>query len=94
MEILSKKQAVEFLGIDDKTFDNYFKNAKEFPCIERNGAKGRFLFDKAVLQKWADDLNWRMVELNEDDYALCLDFALAQHFRGYVLSDFGSARVN
>ena len=92
MEILPKKQAVEFLGLDEKTFDNYFKNAKEFSCIKRNGKKGRFLFDKSCLQEWADGIKWRMVELDKDDYALCLDFALAQHFRGYVLSDFGSGR--
>src|SRR3989344_3443364 len=92
MEILPKKQAVEFLGLDEKTFDNYFKNAKEFSCIKRNGKKGRFLFDKSCLQEWADGIKWRMVELDKDDYALCLDFALAQHFRVYVLSDFGSGR--
>lgn len=28
-KILSKKEAVEFLGLDEKTFDNYFKNAAE-----------------------------------------------------------------
>ena len=36
-KILSKKEAVEFLGLDDKTFDNYFKNTAEFPCVDRNG---------------------------------------------------------
>ncbi len=35
---------------------------------------------------------WRTVELTFKDYSLCLDFALAQHFRGYVLSDWGTAR--
>jgi len=37
-------------------------------------------------------LAWRTVDLNKDDYALCLDFALAQHFRNYVQSDFGTGR--
>ncbi len=32
------------------------------------------------------------MELTLADYALCLDFALAQHFRGYVLSDWGIGR--
>ncbi len=35
---------------------------------------------------------WRTVDLNKDDYALCLDFALAQHFRNYVQLDFGTGR--
>lgn len=92
MEIISKKEAEELANLDEKTFANYFKNAKEFSCIERNGKKGRFLFNKAELEKWIEDKKWRMVELDKEDYSLCLDFALAQHFRGYVLSDFGTAR--
>ena len=44
-KLLTKKEAVEYLGLDDKTFDNYFKNAAEFPCIDRNGGRGRFYFD-------------------------------------------------
>lgn len=92
METISRKQAIELLGLEKKTFDNYFKNAKEFTCLERNGGRGRFCFDKKKLEEWRKDYGWRTVELNEDDYALCLDFALAMHFRGYVISDFGTGR--
>lgn len=91
-DIISKKEAVSFLGLDEKNFENYFKNAKEFACLERNGGRGRFCFDKKKLEEWKNGYNWRTVGLNKDDYALCLDFALAQHFRGYVMSDFGTAR--
>jgi len=91
-KILAKKPAAEFLGLDEKTFDNYFKNADEFKCLERQNGKGRYLFDQAELHKWLDDFKSRTVELDFNDYALCLDFALAQHFRGYVLSDWGTAR--
>jgi len=91
-KILTKKEAVEYLGLDDKTFDNYFKNAAEFPCLDRNGGRGRFYFDEDALRKWKDGLAWRTVDLNKDDYTLCLDFALAQHFRKYVQSDFGTGR--
>jgi hypothetical protein len=90
--ILTKKQAVEYLGLDEKIFDNYFKNAAEFSCLERNGGRGRFYFNQDVLQEWKNGLEWRTVSLNRDDYALCLDFALAQHFRNYVQSDFGTGR--
>lgn len=92
MELLTKKEAIKFLGLDEKTFNNYFSAAKEFSCQDRNGGRGRFLFEKSLLEKWAQERKWRMVDLDKDDYALCLDFALAQHFRGYVLSDFGSGR--
>jgi len=91
-EILSKKEAIEFLGLDDKLFDNYFKNACELACLERSNGRGRFLFKKEELEKWLADHKWRTIELDINDYKLCLDFALAQHFRGYVLSDFGTAR--
>ena len=92
METLSKKEAIKFLGLEEKTFSNYFANAKEFCCLKRNNGRGKFFFNKAELQKWMDDRKWRMIDLDKEDYALCLDFALAQHFRGYVLSDFGTAR--
>lgn len=88
----TKKQAIEFLGLDDKTFDNYFKNAEEFPALKREKARGRFLFDEEELKKWQESNRWRNIELTFDDYAVCLDFALAMHFRGYVTSDWGTGR--
>lgn len=91
-KILTKKEAIKFLGLDDKTFDNYFQNADEFKCLKRQNGRGRYLFDQKVLQDWLDAFKWRTVELNFKDYSLCLDFALAQHFRGYVVSDWGTAR--
>ncbi|GIW62205.1 MAG: hypothetical protein KatS3mg090_0031 [Patescibacteria group bacterium] len=90
--ILSKKEAVKFLELDEKTFDNYFKNAGEFSSLPRESGRGRFFFNQEELEKWLEGYKWRTVELTFEDYALCLDFALAQHFRGYVLSDWGTAR--
>lgn len=89
---LTKKEAVQFLELDEKTFENYFKNAEEFRCLERWGGRGRYLFDQEELERWMRGYKSRTVELDFEDYALCLDFALAQHFRGYVLSDWGTAR--
>jgi len=90
-KILTKKEAVKFLGLDEKTFDNYFKNAEEFKHLPRKN-KGRFLFDQKDLEEWLKAYRWRTIELTAEDYILCLDFALAQHFRGYVMSDWGTAR--
>ncbi|MFA6383506.1 MAG: hypothetical protein WCX17_03720 [Parcubacteria group bacterium] len=87
---LSKNEAIEFTGLDKKAFDNYLI-AKEFNCLERR-AGGRYYFDQDILQKWMDKRSWKTVQLTKDDYALCLDFALAQHFRSYVTSDFGTGR--
>lgn len=89
-EKLSKKEALASIGLDDKSFMNYL-GAGEFTCLERNG-KGRYYFDKDILDNWAQKRKSKTVDLTKDDYALCLDFALAQHFRNYVMSDFGSGR--
>lgn len=89
---LTKLEAIKFLGLDEKLFENYFRNACEFGCLERLNGRCRFYFDKEQLRKWLDDFHWRTIELNMADYQLCLDFALAQHFRGYVVSDWGTAR--
>lgn len=90
--ILSKIDAIGYTGLDEKTFENYFKSASEFSCLDRNGGRGRFQFSEDSLLNWKKSYLWRTVSLNKKDYALCLDFALAQHFRGYVLSDWGTAR--
>ena len=91
-EILTKREAIAFLGLEDKVFNNFFKNAEEFKPLPRESRWARFKFDKEELEKWQKSYKWRTIELVFDDYALCLDFALAQHFRGYVLSDWGTAR--
>lgn len=91
-KILKKKEAVKFLGLDEKTFENYFQNAWEFRCLKRQNGRGLYLFDQKELREWLESYKWRTIALDSKDYALCLDFALAQHFRGYVLSDWGTAR--
>ena len=88
----TKKEAIAYLGLDEKTFDNYFRNAEEFSCLDRKGNKGKFYFDEDTLCKWKKEFTWRSIILDKNDYALCLDFALAMHFRGYVRSDFGTGR--
>ena len=88
---LSKKEALEYAGLDNKSFMNYL-GAGEFCCFERVNGRGRYYFDSDVLDKWKELRNSNTVMLTKDDYALCLDFALAQHFRNYVMSDFGTGR--
>lgn len=91
-ELLSKKEASDFLGLDEKTFQNYFRVAEEFVPLPRQNGRGRFQFEKKTLEAWLESYEWRTMALTAEDYALCLDFALAQHFRGYVMSDWGTAR--
>jgi hypothetical protein len=88
---LDRKEAITFLNLDEKVFDNYFKFADEFQCEPRYRG-GRYYFNFRRLCEWKEQYNWRTTQLRFQDYQLCLDFALAQHFRGYVLSDWGTAR--
>lgn len=88
---LDRKEAIAFLNLDEKVFDNYFKFADEFQCEPRYKG-GRYYFNFRRLCEWKEQYNWRTTQLRFQDYQLCLDFALAQHFRGYVLSDWGTAR--
>lgn len=92
MVSLNRREAIEFLGIPEKQFDNFFRNAGEFNPLPREGGRGRFYFDQGDLARWHADYRWRCVTLCMEDYRLCLDFALAMHFRGYVLSDWGTGR--
>jgi hypothetical protein len=89
---ISKKEAVTFLGLDEKTFNNFFKVAEEFSALPRDGNHGRFYFDQNKLNEWKTDFANRTFILSKDDYAACVDFALAMHFRRYVLSDWGTGR--
>ena len=76
-ETLSKREAIEFSGLDEKTFKNYFQVAGEFNCLEREGGRGRFYFSRRALEAWKASFDWRRVGLTLADSSLCLDFALA-----------------
>lgn len=91
-EHLTKKQAIKFSGLEKKTFENYFQVAGEFACMKRKAKGGRYLFVRSSIAEWKADYRWRCVELTLDDYSLCLDFALAKHFAGYVPSDWSTGR--
>lgn len=92
MVLLTKREAIEFLGIDSKKFENFFRYANEFRPLPRPGGRGRFLFDSEELARWKQDYLSRTFSLTEDEYNRCLDFALAMHFRGYAFVDWGTAR--
>ncbi|HET9850323.1 MAG TPA: hypothetical protein VFP35_01725 [Candidatus Saccharimonadales bacterium] len=89
---INRREAITLVGLDEKVFNNFFRTAGEFSCLPRPGGRGFFKFDDGELKAWRASYDWRTVELTLDDYKLCLDFALAQHFRGYVVSDWSSAR--
>jgi len=89
---LTRNEAIAFLGLDSKVFDNFFRVAGEFDALPRQGNRGFFYFDKEKLGEWKKNYDSRAFTLEIEDYAKCVDFALAMHFRGYVLSDWGTGR--
>jgi len=79
---LKKTEAARLLGMDQKQFDNFYKYAAEF---------GEEL-DRERLLEWKREYDSRCFLLSIEEYAKCLDFALAIHFRGYASIDWGTAR--
>lgn len=93
MSRLTRKEAIEFLKLDEKQFDNFFKSAAEFEPLPRKGGRGRFYFDKDKLAEWKTGYKSRLFNLSRREYARCLDFGLAMYYRGYVSSDWGTGRL-
>jgi hypothetical protein len=76
---LTRKEAIEFLSITDKEFDNYFKSGKEF-----NGhkEKNRWMFNKSEISKWKTMRDSRIVSLSLKEYQECFEFALKMSYSG------------
>jgi len=70
---LSKKEAIEFLGIDPKEFENYHKNSGE---ITGNKVRGKWKFYKSFLERWKEKKKNHTVFLSHDKYEKCFVFAI------------------
>jgi hypothetical protein len=86
MPAFTKSDAMRFLGMDAKQFNNFYSKGAEFEEFKENG------WNIERLTEWKRDYDSRCFMLGQDEYAKCLDFALAIHFRGYASIDFGTAR--
>ena len=65
---MSSKEAVEYLKIDEKSFNNYFKNSDEIKGFKSNG---RYWFKKEDLDSWNKLKNERTVILSLKEYEKC-----------------------
>src|SRR3989344_6659534 len=72
-EMLNTSQAIKYLDIEKKEFQNYFKNSCEI-----NGVKthGRFWFDRDELDSWKSLKKSRTVILTLKEYEKCFEFAI------------------
>ena len=70
---LSRKEAIQFLDIPEKNFDNYFKSSKEIEGFKRSG---RWYFEKDKLIEWNNLKENRIVNLSLKEYEECFEFAI------------------
>ena len=69
----SRRQAIEYLGIDEKEFDNYLKYSKEIPSYKKSG---RFVIKKSDLDAWKDLKEKQTIILTFSEYEKCFEFAI------------------
>lgn len=70
----TRREAINYLNIDEKHFDNYFKNSKEIPSLKKTN--GHFEFDKSELDVWHNLKKSRTVFLSLNEYQKCFEFAI------------------
>ena len=78
-EIFGTKDAITYLKIEQKEFNNYFKSSGEIKG-EKKGA--RFQFKKEDLDKWKKLKEERTVILPLEDYEKCFEFAIKMAYSG------------
>ena len=71
--LLSSSEAIEYLKIEKKEFNNYFKNSKE---IKGSKIGSRFWFKKSDLDSWNQLKEARTVILALKEYEKCFEFAI------------------
>lgn len=86
----TKKQAIQFLGIPEKDFENYFKFSKEI-LGEKIG--GRWYFDKQKLSEWRSQKEERTVLLTLAEYENCFEFAIKMVYGGLSLNGIRGQRT-
>jgi hypothetical protein len=89
-EMISKKDAIKFLSIEEKEFDNYHKKSEE---LEGEKISGRWYFKKEKLTKWNDLKRSRTVNLSKIEYEKCFEFAIKMVYGGLSLNGIRGQRT-
>lgn len=71
--MLTRKEAVSFLKIPEKHFENYFKICGEIRGIKQGN---RWEFDPNDLTQWAESRDYGTVKLSLAEYQECFEFAI------------------
>jgi len=82
-KIIKKVEAIEFLGLSKKEFENYLKNSKE---IIGQKIRGRWYFDMDFLNSYKKARSQRIIKLSVLEYERCFEFAIKMVYGGLSLS--------
>jgi hypothetical protein len=82
VEELTRKEAIKFLDIPEKNFDNYFKSSKEIKGFKKGA---RWYFNKDELVSWNDLKKKRTINLTLHEYEKCFEFAIKMIYGGLSL---------
>ncbi|TKJ18829.1 MAG: hypothetical protein CEE43_17005 [Promethearchaeota archaeon Loki_b32] len=80
---LTKKEAIKYLDISDKCFENYFKLSKEIKGEKKSN--GRWYFEKNHLESWKKLKEQRTINLSMNEYEKCFEFAIKMVYGGLSL---------
>jgi len=69
----TRKEAIKFLGIPEKNFDNYVKSSKEITHYKKST---RYYFKKNELERWKNLRKKRTVNLTMTEYQKCFVLAI------------------
>ena len=79
---LSKREAIEYLDIDSKAFENYVRFSEEIRGYKKSG---RWYFKKKELDRWKDERKKGMINLTIKEYEKCFEFAIKVVYGGSSL---------
>ncbi len=82
-ELFSKKEAIQYLGIDNNHFENYSNKSGE---IIGEKIRNRWYFKKTILEDWLKLKNSRTVHLTLNEYEKCFEFAIRMVYGGLSLN--------
>ena len=79
---LTKKEAINYLDLDYKAFENYIRFSKEIKGFKKSG---RWYFKKKELDRWNNERKKGMVNLTIKEYEKCFEFAIKVVYGGSSL---------
>lgn len=88
--LITKKEAINFLNISEKDFNNYHESSGEIQGIK---VKARWYFDKHPLEVWKTLKESRTINLTIHEYETCFEFAIKMVYGGLSLNGIRGQRT-